>query len=354
LVSFACATWLYRLSLFLGIALLIYMMFPKAAGLPLAAVEVHFFILRPILREMKEWHGMGLKKLFLTSRALVTGAVVLAAAILSLLPLDRHVLVPSIFVPAKEARLFSAEPAIVLKLEAKAGDHVQQGQLLARLFVPDIGHLQRIAQLRLKISEERLQRVAADVKDLAEVRVLEQERMTILAELAGLHERNELLFVRAPMEGVLSGDASPLREGQWVGQQDLLFHVADPRQGRIIGLVAEREAGRLLQGAAVSFVSVDGMRFAISGVVTQAGMPGAEGFAAGYLSSQFGGPIAVNTTAQGEFEPMTGRIPLMIATDSTAPEIALTGTAKIAAEPQSFASFLLGRLVTVMMRESGF
>ncbi len=354
LVCFAYCTWIYRLTLFLGIAYLIYTMFPKAAGIALAAVEIHFFILRPILKELREWQAMGLKQLILTRRGIATGVVVLAAVVLSVLPLDRNVHVPAVFLPFADAKIYPPEPALILEILAKPGEPVAEGQILARLLVPDISHLQRIGQLRLEVTEARLLRVAADAQDLAERRVLQQEREAALTELDGLHRRGEKLVLRAPIAGTLTADAAPFREGQWVGSGELLFHIVDRRQGRIVGLVAEREAGRVSQGAEVSFIAEDGMRPIVRGRVNEAGLPGAEGLAASYLSSQYGGPIAVNPSQQGGFEPMTGRIPLAIATDFSAPESAVTGTAKIAAEHQSFAGFLLGRIVTVVMRESGF
>jgi putative peptide zinc metalloprotease protein len=354
LIWFAYATWAYRLMLFLGIAYLVYTLFPKAVGLPLAMVEVHFFILRPVLRELQEWKSMGLKQLFSTRRAMVSTAIGVAGLVLAVLPLDRHVLVPAVFLPAQEARLFAPEPAEVMRVTVKPGEKVEQGQVLAHLFVPNIGHLQRIAQLRLEVTEGRLTRIADDAQDLAELRVLEQQRETTLAELDGLAKRGALLVLHAPLSGVVSGDASTLHEGQSVSSETLLFHIVDPSQGRIVALVAEQDAGRLAQGADVSFVAADGLQRTVHGSVEAAGLPGAEGPAAMYLSSQFGGPIAVNPSASRGFEPMTGRIPMMIAAQGAAPSMALVGTARIAAEPTSLAAYLLGRIVIVFMRENGF
>lgn len=55
LIAFALATWLYRLVLFFGIALLVYHAFFKALGLVLLAVELVWFIARPIWRELQAW-----------------------------------------------------------------------------------------------------------------------------------------------------------------------------------------------------------------------------------------------------------------------------------------------------------
>src|SRR5690606_2711789 len=55
LILFAWATWIYRLFLFIGIALLVYHFFIKAMGIFLFAVEIAWFVLVPVWRETKEW-----------------------------------------------------------------------------------------------------------------------------------------------------------------------------------------------------------------------------------------------------------------------------------------------------------
>lgn len=55
LIVFAWVTWLYRLVVFLGIAVLVYHFTVKAVGILLFAVEICWFILMPIRNEFREW-----------------------------------------------------------------------------------------------------------------------------------------------------------------------------------------------------------------------------------------------------------------------------------------------------------
>ncbi len=55
LILFAYATWIYRLVLFLGIAALVYHFFIKAVGILLFVVEIGWFVLMPLYKEMKDW-----------------------------------------------------------------------------------------------------------------------------------------------------------------------------------------------------------------------------------------------------------------------------------------------------------
>ena len=54
-LTYAYATWVYRLLLFIGIALLVYHFAFKALGALLFVVEVSWFIVRPLRREGSEW-----------------------------------------------------------------------------------------------------------------------------------------------------------------------------------------------------------------------------------------------------------------------------------------------------------
>jgi putative peptide zinc metalloprotease protein len=55
LIVFAWATWCYRLVLFVGIAVLVYHFSVKLIGIMLFIVEMLWFVLRPIQRELSAW-----------------------------------------------------------------------------------------------------------------------------------------------------------------------------------------------------------------------------------------------------------------------------------------------------------
>ena len=123
----------------------------------------------------------------------------------------------------------------------------------------------------------------------------------------------------------------------------------------ISGLVAERFAGRVLVGSVARFVSEDGARSIVEGVVEEVGLLGGEGVALTYLSAQHGGPIAMGpSSSRQNMVALSGQLPLRIRVDGPAAEAVLRGTATVEAEPQSFLSMAFGRFVTVFLRESGF
>lgn len=352
LLGYAVGTWIYRFTIFGGIAWFLYVSLPKAAGLPLALVEVYFFILLPVIRELKVWKNMGLKKLLGTSRAVLSLGVVLLLLIAGFLPLDRHVQVPAVLLPVAEARIYPPEPAQVLTVQVASGDQVVAGAVLAQLFVPEIGLLQRAAELKREMAEGHLQRIAADGRERREGLVLERERQLAVATHDGLRNRGLLLVIRAPVAGRVTGDAVALKSGQWVGRDTLLFQIVDVSAARIVGLMPERDIGRLERGSAVRFVPADGLHKRIEGALVEIGLPGGEGLALSYLSSHFGGAVATESGPGGV--SAAGYLTLQMSTSEASFDHAVTGTAVIQARPQSLLGFLAKRVVMVFLRESGF
>jgi hypothetical protein len=56
LIGFAVLTWLYRLIIFVGIAVAVYLYFFKLLGIFLFTVELLWFVVLPIGRELRVWH----------------------------------------------------------------------------------------------------------------------------------------------------------------------------------------------------------------------------------------------------------------------------------------------------------
>lgn len=355
LVALAVGTWIYRLTVFGGIAVLVYHMFPKAVGLPLGFIEIHWFIVKPVLRELMNWKELGMKRLLGTPRSRMVMGGLAVLMLLAALPLDRHVAVPAVLTPAQESRLYAPEPAQLRSLQVKPGDAVRAGEVLAVLQAPEIAYRRQSARLRLAITDAKLARLAADAHDRAQLRILSDERATITAELDGLSAREERLVLRAPFDGVVAERMEALAPPQWVSPEQMLLQVFVPEGAVINGLVAERESGRLTAGARGRFIGDDGATSAVTARLAVIGNPGGAGPAVAYLAARHGGSILTAPEgAAGRDVPVQGYLPLILAADGPAPTMARRGQVVVEAAPQSFLGFVLGRVVTVFLRESGF
>ncbi|MDE2445569.1 MAG: efflux RND transporter periplasmic adaptor subunit [Alphaproteobacteria bacterium] len=353
LVSYAFGVWVYRLSLYLGIAYTVYQMFPKAIGIPMGAIELWFFILWPIWRELKGWGQLGGLKMFATPRAIVTSSIVLAICVLSILPLSRSVSIPAVLLPAQEAWVYPPEASRVMGIYVHSGQKVVAGERLAQLYSPEIGQKQELASLRLAVVDAKLARIAADSRDLAQSLSLQQEQQALRDTLQGLTEREAKLEMRAPISGIVGDLISGVGQGTWLGRDQLLLHVVKPEGAVVAGLVNERDQARLKTGQAAVFIVEDGAAVAIAAKVQGLGVPGSAGIEGTYLSSLNGGAVAMAQEG-GRPMPVSGVLPIKLTAAIAAPSQARRGTVTVAAESTSLAEQVFGRLVSVFLRESGF
>ncbi|NMD07933.1 MAG: hypothetical protein GYA66_08150 [Phyllobacteriaceae bacterium] len=135
----------------------------------------------------------------------------------------------------------------------------------------------------------------------------------------------------------------------------MLLHLRAPDAAVIAGLVPELSSGRLKAGAVARFVSEAGTGPAIEARLRAIGHPGGEGQALNYLSSPHGGPVGVAPDlATGRDMPVQGHLPVYLSAATMAPAFVVRGSVVVEAEPESVLGYVFGRVVTVVLRESGF
>ncbi|WP_148717616.1 HlyD family efflux transporter periplasmic adaptor subunit [Chitinolyticbacter meiyuanensis] len=228
LIGFAFATWLYRLVLFFGIALMVYHLFFKALGLAMLAVELGWFIVLPIWRELKQWwqrrRELGWNRA--TRRTLVLAVVALLVVVL---PWRGGVRAPAVLSASESQALYAAETAKLRGAAATEGSRVTAGQLLAQLDSPELDFRleaarQREAQLRWQVEQQPFADKLQEAGD-----VLRRRWIAAREEVSGLALQRQQLQVRAPFAGRIV-DANPmLADGAWLARGEKLFQLVGER-----------------------------------------------------------------------------------------------------------------------------
>ncbi len=202
LVGFSFATWLYRLIVFMSIALIVYHAFFKVLGLALFCVEFGWFIVRPVWREVTvSWQRRSeLHWRRETLRSASVGALLLGFFVV---PWQAGVSAPAVLSPKQAEGIYSVAPGYIASdpLPARDGQRVHAGDTLAVLVSPDLNYKFKAAQtdeavLRWEVAQqsfdERLQR-----QGLALRRRWDAARQTV----SGLQSEIAQLTVRAPFDG---------------------------------------------------------------------------------------------------------------------------------------------------------
>ncbi|WP_028998772.1 HlyD family efflux transporter periplasmic adaptor subunit [Azohydromonas australica] len=247
LMAFAFATWLYRLVVFVGIAIVVYHAFFKALGVFLFFVEIVVFVIRPLWAELRVWWR---RRSEVAPRRAVAALAVLAAALLGLLPpWWGGVTAPGVLRAAAEQPVFSPYAARLEHVRMAEGARVEADTPLAELAAP-AQQQERDKARALSAAYSRAARGALGMeRDGAAQGVAAEQQATRWEAQRRAHEAELQRLHLLPLEqGVVRDLDQTLRPGTWVGASRPLAVVVDGRHWRVEALVPERERLRLATG----------------------------------------------------------------------------------------------------------
>jgi putative peptide zinc metalloprotease protein len=349
LITFALTTWIYRVVLFLGIAVAVYLFFFKALGIFLFAVEIAWFVVLPIWRELKVWW---------TKRAQIAAGrrwrfllVILLGLLLIAIPWRTEVKGYGLAHATRQQLVFCPIPAQISRI-ADSGP-VTAGALLAELDAPDI-------RLRGNRNEASLRALDAQLTGLqAQERGIEQASATAgrldeqLAEIRSTGEELERLVLRAEFAGEWLDTDRQQQAGTWIGTRTPLGILVDPQGWQVDAYVEQHDVDRLKNGAAAIFYpehSLDALR----GKVIDIDTTRVSRIAHPILTTRHGGPIALAPHSE-ELTPAEPRFRVRIALDAPPPVARETrGKVVIDGERRSLLAIAATSTLAALIRESGF
>jgi putative peptide zinc metalloprotease protein len=254
LIAFSLTAWLYRLVLFFSIALLVFHFFFHVLGLILMLVEVGWFILRPMAREMLVWWQRRGDSRW-NRQCSRTAAAVVVVLFIVLAPMSHSISAPALLVRARAQGVYAAHPAVIQTIALHEGQAVAQGAILARLSSPELEY-----QLGLATAEEASLRWQVEQQPFNdELRkagpALRKQWRTARETLGGLRAEAELLTLRAPFAGQIADLDPELRSGVWLRGDERLFGVIGNKDVRGEAFVEESALPRIHEGATADFVA---------------------------------------------------------------------------------------------------
>ncbi|GGG05068.1 hemolysin D [Rhizobium wenxiniae] len=358
LTAYAIATAIYRLVLYLGIAVLVYHFTIKLVGILLFVVEIGFFIIRPVVMEVKEWWAMR-SDIVRTRRTYVTLSILGLLLVLAFLPLSTRVTAPAVIYPEQFVRLYPQEPGRVEKLDISSGQAVKAGDILFVIDAPQIREELRIANVEIELARSRLARVGANADDLAQRSIIESELGSSLARKTGLEERKASLIVRAPFEGTITEINPEILVGQWVGRNEQIAILSAGNGSVARGYVAGNDSSRLSVNAAGWFIPDDLSQPRLPVTLAAIAEAGAREIDLPQLSSQHHGAIAVHVATEDKRQrlvPISAQYAVVARIGDVAflPGRSVQGVMLLDGTGVSFAERAWRRVLMVLFREAGF
>lgn len=351
LIAFAITTWLYRLVVFLGIATLVYLYFFKLLGVALMAVEVVWFIARPIYSELKVWAQQ--RQHVNSRRKWIAGLVSVVLLLILVVPWHSGVKGNGVVRAARQHLVFAPRAGALVSLPAHS--QVAEGELLFALRSPD---LSGSADRARGLADARAQELVglSGVKDGEERRaMLESERERFLAEAGVFNGEQSRMQLVAPFAGRLADVDAQLSAGVWVQPRHPLAILIDPTQWIAEVYVAEEDVARIKKGDAAK---VYNGAHATRGKVLQIDTSRTATLPYAMLDASYGGPIVTLPRADERSDEHTvrdGLYRVRIALDEPPPQERMSlCTVVISGASRALMHGVLDHALSVLIRESGF
>lgn len=355
LIGFAYFVWIYRLLLFLGIAVMVYSFFIKAVGILLFIVEMVWFVFKPIWNEMKIWHKIR-GEIMATKRTRITAMAAVVLILSTFIPWSSTLTAPALLRAEQSTEIFTQHAAVLQTPLPENGQFLDEGAQIIQLHDPALPLRER--SLSYQTQRLNYERTLSSLDD--EYRRQSDSVISALiknqAERDVITQQQAALEIKAPFSGYLVDVNDDLSVGQWVsGSQRIgrLVHMGTPK---LTAYISEKDRIRLQESAKCRFSSLSADTFHLPCRITEIERIPVRDFQDLELASLNGGSIPVLQENDGyTSEKSIYRVHLTLAegTDFT-PLMAFAGQVKLSASAES----LVGRaylLVTeILFKESGW
>ncbi len=254
LIAFAWATWIYRLVLFLGIAALVYHFFIKAVGILLFAVEIVWFVAKPVWSELKAWRERG-AQIAHSRRARWSAALSAGLLVLFVVPWPVPVLSSGMLQASTQWQLHAPEAAQLAHAPLADGSAVVMDTAVFALTSPALQAATQQNQARLQQLAQ--QSAAAGMnEELRRDWLLWQDRQAeAQAQQAALDTDAARYQLQPGGRGVLRDVDPDLQAGEWVARRELLGRVVDMQKLEVVSYVAEQDLHRIRPGDSGLFIT---------------------------------------------------------------------------------------------------
>ena len=287
LVAFALLTWLYRLVVFVGIAVAVYLMFFKLLGIFLFAVEIVWFVLRPMTTELALWWKRRQEvSAYCRRRWMLLG---LAALGLLLVPWSFDIHAPGVAYAGRMQNVFSPFPARLTVLHVPGP--VKAGEVLAQFESPDLNARESGTAALARSFDQRLLGLTAEDDGKDRQQATNQRLGEQLAQARGIQDEVGRLRVAAEFDGVWRDVDPTLAPGVWVGIKEPLGVLIDPKTWVADVYVEQSQVTRIRVGAEASFWPEKRLT-AIRATVADIDSTRSNRLSHPMLDAQHGGPIA--------------------------------------------------------------
>jgi putative peptide zinc metalloprotease protein len=372
LVAYSLTTWIYRLTVYFGIALLVYHFTVKVVGIMLFAVEMFYFILAPFVHEAQFLYEYR-SNLSMNHRTKVTITTVSVLILIFFLPLNSNVKLPGTLSYFHKFLITPEEGILQTPLPPK-GSVVKANTTIATISSPDLNHELTKILLEYKLKVSQLRRASIDPKEEQQIGVLMSDINKEQAKYQKLMVIYNKFNLTVPFDGIIAEVQHEVSPGSALMKDQWLADVVNPNIVEGEAFISQFDFNNIKVGmkghfyphdlsepiVPVRIISVEvlnsnKLNCRYAGELSQSKGESAMVETPCYNSTILGGDVPSLLTDDGDFVPVNSvfRV-LFIAQKPTKLNRIERGTLVVKTPAMSYARSLAYKLKTILVQQSGF
>lgn len=298
MIIYTIYTWIYRITLYIVIALFVYHTFTKALGVFLFFVEVVVFMLWPLLWEYQELRDLR-DKMTLNPRSVATITVICMALAWFIVPLPHSVRFAAVTVPIDQQIVRAPFEAVLKTMNVKLGDKVTKGQELAVLDSKTVDKSLRSIEIQKELLEHQI--LVAGIREVDRPFIAEKQ-----AELASAEEQYKAwkakaaqMTLRSQTDGYVFEWDRDLRLDQPLYANEIIGKIAAQRTGDVMFYAPEADIDAVYEGQPMKFFTNSEHRM-FRGKIIKVNQINAEFLPYPVLGSEHQGELPVTPLTSGQ------------------------------------------------------
>ena len=299
-IIYAWSTWVYRLFLFIGIALLVYYFAFKVLGIILFVIEIYWFIMLPILKELKQWWMMR-SEIKINKQSFRTISILIICLMILFLPWKSSMKIPAIYVSEKYSKIYAPYPAKIKEVFIVKEQEVDLGQNLIELYSPELDEEINSIQRKIQLTKTKINRMSGTSGNMDEYLTYQQRFIALQSELSGLIKIREKLVIKAPNKGKVK-DLASLSNNMWVSNLDQLLGIVHYGTGNVKAFIKEEQIDRFQENTPAVFIPNDGDHKKIHLISKKLDLSAVNNLPYISLASIHNGPIGIRNFTSGEYQ----------------------------------------------------
>jgi putative peptide zinc metalloprotease protein len=352
LILFAFAVWLYRLAIFVGIAVLVYHFFIKAVGIMLFGVEISWFVVVPITRELKAWWGRR-ASILARGRAIRSCALATLALLAFIIPWRGEVRAPAMLKATDAVALYLPTSGDLVRQTVQYGQRVKANEPIFVFSSADLQGRRALIEARIRTLQYQIRAAAFDNVLRAESSALRDALAASVSERDALLREADRLTILSPNAGTVVDILPNLQPGDTISPHDRLAILRSDGPAIIDAYVKETDLARVQPNDRATFYPDTFSRPAVAAHVLTIDRVTTASLTEAELAQTHGGGIAVRGR-EGAPIPDGAIYRVRLVPDAgLAAQAQIRGVVSISGRTQSVLAGIARSAAAVLVREWG-